>query len=186
MKERFAENLAREIMEGDVKAFEVFFKAEFDNIVHFLNNYLHDHFLAKDIAQVSLWTLWEKRSLIDPEKNLRAFAFTIARNRAINELKVKEFSARSIESKEISANIQALGDESLTRHINALDLEELIKRTYENLPETARDSFILSRKYGLTNREIAMEKGITMKAVEYHMKIALKFFRERLKDYLTF
>ena len=58
---------------GDVESFELFFNLEFDNIVYFVNGYIHNPDLAKDIAQESLLTLWEKRGLINPDKNIRAF-----------------------------------------------------------------------------------------------------------------
>ena len=36
----------------------------------------------------------------------------------------------------------------------------------------------------MTNREISAKKGLSVKAVEYHIKISLRHFRNRLKEYL--
>lgn len=177
---------AQEISNGDLDSYELFFKLEFDNIVYFVNGYLHDPDLAKDIAQESLLTLWEKRNLIDPEKNLRAFLYTIARNKAINELKTRSSSVNSISINEIKANLNALTDDSLTAELEALGLKQLIDSTIKNLPDSVRGSFIMSRKLGMTNKEIASAKNMSLTGVEYHMKISLNILRKKLKEFLIF
>jgi RNA polymerase sigma-70 factor (ECF subfamily) len=50
--------------------------------------------------------------------------------------------------------------------------------------DPTKDSFIISRKYGMTNREIAEKEGLTVKAVEYRIMISLRMFKEKLKDHL--
>ena len=176
--------LASEIKQGDISSFDLFFKAEFDNLVYFVDGYVHDRARAKDIAQESLWTLWEKRENIDPDRNIRALAFTIARNKTINELKSRSLFSNSVGINEIKANIMALSDDSLGAELEALSLKELIDRTMANLPETVRESFIMSRELGMTNKEIAKTKNMSLTGVEYHMKISLKIFRDELKEYL--
>ncbi len=180
------DKLAKEICKGDLESYELFFTLEFDNIVYFVNGYLHDPDLAKDIAQESLLTLWEKRGIIDPEKNLRAFLYTIAKNRAINELKTRSSSVNSISINEIKANLNALMDDSLGEELETLELKQLIDSTIRNLPDTVRGSFIMSRKLGMTNKEIANAKNMSLTGVEYHMKISLNILRKKLKEFLIF
>lgn len=179
-------NLAFEISKGDIASFDLFYKSEFDNIVFFINSYLHDDFRAEDIAQESLLTLWEKREIIDPERNIRALLYTIAKNKTLNELKSKSASLSIDNLNEINVNILALKDDSLSEEIEALSLRELIENTIDNLPDTVRDSFIMSRHLGMTNKEIAEAKNMSLTGIEYHMKISIKIFREKLKDYLAF
>lgn len=175
--------LALEICNGDVASFELFFNAEFDNLVYFVNSYIHDNYRAKDIAQEALLTLWQKRSAIDPDRNIRALVYTIARNKTINELKSPPLNYKSVSLDEMNADILAMSDESLDAEIEALSLKELIERTIANLPDTVRESFIMSRVLGMTNREIAKKKKMSLTGVEYHMKISLKIFKEKLKEY---
>ena len=187
--------LAKSIKEGDEAAFELFFRAEYNNVVTFLNRYLRNSLLAQDVAQVySLQhlsvlfiALWQKREQIDAAGNIRAYIFTIARNRALNEMALKINQTRTEwEKNELAIAIEAMNDPDLVQDIQALELKELIRKVYLELPEKVAESFILSRECGLSYEEIAQKKGITKKIVEYRIRIALQVFKKRLKDYMYF
>ncbi|MFB0973242.1 MAG: sigma factor-like helix-turn-helix DNA-binding protein, partial [Bacteroidales bacterium] len=107
-----------------------------------------------------------------------------ARNKTINALRTKEPTSNPESRLEIGANVMALSDSSMEGIIEGLELGRLIQDVYDSLPDSAKDSFIMSRKYGMTNKEIAEKEGLTVKAVEYHIKISLRIFKEKLKDYL--
>lgn len=177
-------NLIKDIKSGKENAFELFYKSEFCNLTYFIRSYIHDADVAFDIAQESLMALWENRSLINENQNVRAYVFTIARNKAINYIKSKKNRCANINIEEMIADAHAISDASVEKYIDSLSLEKLIFETYNNLSPTSKESFILSRIDGLTNEQIAKKKGITVKAVEYHIRISLKFFRKRIKNYL--
>ena len=179
--------LAKSIKEGDEAAFELFFRAEYNNVVTFLNRYLRNSLLAQDVAQESFIALWQKREQIDAAGNIRAYIFTIARNRALNEMALKINQTRTEwEKNELAIAIEAMNDPDLVQDIQALELKELIRKVYLELPEKEAESFILSRECGLSYEEIAQKKGITKKIVEYRIRIALQVFKKRLKDYMYF
>lgn len=177
-------NLAEDIRDGDRKAYETFYRLEFNNLVHFIYSYTTDRERAMDLAQEVLCTLWEKRLSIRPEANLRAWVFTIARNRTINLLKERKLFSDPSARESIDSRILALEDPSVDSLIDSLELASLIRKTYDSLPEAARDSFRMSRIDGMTNREISEKKGMSIKSIEYHIRISLRLFREKLKDYL--
>lgn len=83
-------SIAEDIRNGDGKAFEMFYRLEYNNLVHFITSYICDSEKARDLAQDVLCTVWEKRYSIRPDSNLRAWVFTIARNRTLNFLKEKK------------------------------------------------------------------------------------------------
>lgn len=180
-----AKRLAADIRDGSKSAFELFYRMEFNNLVHFCFSYLHDMEQAEDIAQEALCTLWERHKEMDPERNLRAFVFSTARNMTINTLKKKSFFTDKRGRMSISEDILALKDESMDNLIESLELERLIENISRNLPDTVKDSFIMSRHIGLKHREIAKIKNLSVKAIEYHINVSLKIFRKRLKEYLS-
>lgn len=180
MTELLANSLAEDIRDGDVEAYELFYRMEYANLLHFVRSYLNDIEASEDVVQNSFMQLWARRESIDAARNIRAFVFTIARNYAISLLRTRARMGRY----EDKINLKAFRHDSVTEQINALSLRDLIEQTYQKLPDHIKESFRMSRLEGLTNREIAQQKGLSEKAIEYHMKIALRLFRDKLKDYL--
>ena len=44
-------NIAEDIRNGDEKAFEMFYRLEFNNLVHFITSYTSDRERSRDLAQ---------------------------------------------------------------------------------------------------------------------------------------
>ncbi len=180
------QNIATAIKEGSQKVFGLFVDAEFNNILYFVNQYLKDEMLAKDIAQETFITLWNVRENLNPQSNLRAYTFTIARNKALNLLREKHIaSTDTLDKIEINLYTESLASNHVSQQIDLLELEELLEKTYAEMSPKVRESFLLSRQQGLTYEEIAKQRGLSAKAVEYHMNTALKLLRKRLKEYLV-
>ena len=177
-----APELVNRIREGDARAFEILYRMEYLNLVHFAGSYLGDPEKAKDISQDSLLALWENRSRLNPEKNIRAFLFTIARNKTLDELYRRRFL--SLAGEDTPAAINLLEDNAVEEHINRLDLSSLINKVWQSLPAKISRTFSLSREDGLKNREIASLEGVSEKAVEYRIKVALRRFRVFFEKFL--
>lgn len=82
-------SLAEDIRSGDKEAFELFYRMEYANILHFVRSYLGDVESSEDVTQNTFLQLWARRENIDSGRNLRAFVFTIARNNAIYQQRIK-------------------------------------------------------------------------------------------------
>ncbi|MDD3990008.1 MAG: sigma-70 family RNA polymerase sigma factor [Bacteroidales bacterium] len=185
MSNPYNKEIIEAIKSGSEKCFNAFVKAEFNNVRFFVSHYVKDLSLAEDIAQETFISLWNSRESIEPDNNLRSYVFTISKNKAFNYMRLKQYSCTDpLEKREIQANINAINSDYLQDKLEALELENLINRTYCKLPDKVRDVFILSRKFGLSHEQIAKIKGIKIKAVEYKISIGMKIFRERLRGYL--
>jgi RNA polymerase sigma-70 factor (ECF subfamily) len=64
------------------------------------------------------------------------------------------------------------------------ELQQMAQKAIEQLPPQCKMVFTLSRVEQLTYAEIAEQMNISAKTVENHMVRALRFLREKLKDYL--
>lgn len=167
-------NLLAGIREGDAASFEVFYRMERNNLVHFVFSYLKDYHRAEDIAQDALMKLWERRTELDADRNIRAYVFTIARNMTIDSLR-RHVAAESLES------CLCLEDRSMDGLIEALDMASLFEKTFNTLPFKVRDTFMKSRAEGLTNKEIAKQEKLSVKAVEYRISAALRALKKIAK-----
>lgn len=128
---------------------------------------------SADIAQEAALRAIESGAAI---RHPRAFISRVARNIAIDEarkLKVRGGAALQID---------ALPDHLAPWVGPDQEALLLMKQIIMGLPELYRDVFILSRFHGLSYQEIAAERGLTVKAVEYRMSRALALCEAALRD----
>ncbi len=169
------------IRASDSDAYEVLFKAEYENVKYFIRHYVHDSAESEDLAQETFASLWTNRDRIDPQRNIRSFLFTIARNKALNHLSsLRARLTDPLEKGSVELSIESLNSEHIISRIDAMDLKRIIDMVYEKMPELTRRIFIMNRDEGMTYEEIADATGLTSKKVEYNMVKALKQFRNKL------
>lgn len=169
------------IKASDTEAYEVLFRAEYENVKYFIRHYVHDGPESEDLAQETFASLWTNRDRIDPQRNIRSFLFTIARNRALNHLTMLRTRLTDpLEKSSVNLAIESLDSEAIISRIDALDMKRIIDMVYEKMPELTRRIFIMNRDENMTYEEIAESTGLTVKKVEYNMVKALKQFRSKL------
>ena len=158
---------------AEVTFFEGLYRDYFTRTLFFAQQYLPDPEEAREIAQETFVTLWEKRTEIRPDLSVQAFILTIAKHKCLNVLRKKE----------TMANYSALSDETFDT-VQMQELEQLIGQALSELPEKTRIIYKMSRDQEMTYEEIAQEIDLSVKSVEYHMTKALAHMRYKLKDYL--
>ena len=170
------------IKAGSEDVFRSVYRAEFNNLVHFVNSYTRNRLDAEDLVQETMMAIWEGRDNLDPGRNFRSYLYTIARNKSLNYLRdnAKRKKDSSLQDSETLINSLALSSLAVEEEINALELQEFIDRVYLSLPKKVVNTFRMSRQEGLTYGEIAQNLGITPKVVEYHISITLKALRLKL------
>ena len=169
------------IKASDTEAYEVLFRAEYENVKYFIRHDVHDGPESEDLAQETFASLWTNRDRIDPQRNIRSFLFTIARNRALNHLTMLRTRLTDpLEKSSVNLAIESLDSEAIISRIDALDMKRIIDMVYEKMPELTRRIFIMNRDENMTYEEIAQSTGLSVKKVEYNMVKALKQFRSKL------
>lgn len=170
------------IKAGSEDVFRSVYRAEYNNLIYFVNSYTKNKLDAEDIVQETMMAIWESRDTLDQDRNFRSYLYTIARNKSLNHLRdnAKRLKDCSLQESENLISSMALSSPSVEEEINALELQEFIERVYLSLPEKVINTFRMSRQEGLTYNKIAEKLGITTKVVEYHISITLKALRLRL------
>ena len=130
--------------------------------------------MAEDIVQNLFIQLWENKKL-DNIENPERFLLRATKYKCIDYLRTKKTN------KEIS--LAELPDDLLTEtnQLSEEDIEPLLYYFTAKLPPKTREVFLLSRKSGLTYKEIAAELDISVKTVENQMSRALRMMKELLK-----
>lgn len=163
------------------KAIEVLFRNYYSYVCNVLYPVLKDKDQIEDIAQDVFHDLWKKRSSLQIKTSLSAYLKRAAINKALNHIRGQRMKFDDnqelplFKSKEVSSQ----------KKLEANELEELIKKSIDELPERCRIIFSLSRHQKLTYNEIAAKLDISVKTVENQISKALKTLRINLKPYIS-
>lgn len=172
---------------GDELAFEKIFKSNNPQIVGFCNQFISDWDKSKSLAQEAFINLWLNREKIETINGIKAFLYTYARSCCLNYIRhrkvISKYEDLHLQSKEDQLNTEVLESFDFNS-LEFVELEELIMRSINDLPDQCRRVFMLSRFEGKMNREIADDLNISVKSVEANMTRALKTLRADLAEYL--
>ena len=165
--------------------FEKIYKLYYPTMFAFAKNYISANEDVENIVQDVFLVLWEKKDELELSCTLTTYLFTLVKNRCLNFLRHKlieeEYNAQMKE--ELGFKLYALESMEYSYH-SEKELQEIIQRALDTLPERCREVFIKSRIEGLKYKEISEELGISVNTVENHIVTALKKLRVELKDYL--
>lgn len=172
---------------GDEQAFEKIFKSNNPQIVSFCNQFIADWDKSKSLAQEAFINLWINREKIDTLNGIKAFLYTYAKSSCLNYIRHRKVESKyediRLQIKEDTLNCEVLESFDFDS-LEFVELEELIMRSINSLPDQCRRVFILSRFDGKMNKEIADQLNISVKSVEANMTRALKTLRSALSEYL--
>ena len=172
---------------GDELAFEKIFKSNHDQIVGFCNQFISDRDKAKSLTQEVFLNLWLNREKIETLNGIRSFLYTYAKSSCLNYLRhrkvISKYEDKQLQEKEEEINREVLESFDFNS-LEFSELEELIQKAINDLPEKCRQVFIMSRYDRKMNKEISEELNISVKAVEANMTRALKTLKSKLSEYL--
>lgn len=173
--------------DGDQLAFEKIFKSNNIQLVNFCNHFISDIDKSKSLAQEAFVNLWLNRQKIETFNGIKAFLYTYARSGCLNYIRHRKVVSRyenlQLQQKEDSINGEVLESFDFNS-LEFIELEELIMKSVDDLPDQCRKVFMLSRFEGKKNKEIAEDLNITIKSVEANITRALKSLRADLSEYL--
>ena len=170
-----------ELKEGDITAFEMFFRTYYQPLCNYAYSFIHDKDEAEEIVQSTFLSVWEKRDSLEIRTSLKSYLYTMVRNTSLNVIKHEKIKQKYVGE---ALALEERSHEGVAQAVISSELEERIQQAIQVLPEQCRMVFKLSRFEELKYAEIAEELGISIKTVENHMGKALKIMREQLKDYL--
>lgn len=161
---------------GDMRAFESVFMRWYPQVFRFLKTIVKEKALAEDLAQMVFMKIWLYRDQLDESKSFKNYLFVLAKNGALDALKLK----RCILMEDISSVSEPQTNEGAE---NLAEFSETNSRIYQiinEMPLQRRFVFNLSRFQNKSNKEISEMLGVSVRTVEKHIELALKDLRKYL------
>jgi len=160
---------------------EKWFSEVFNLYYEPLRNYLYylsgDIHWSEDSVQELFLIVWEKRQSLK-EDTIKPFLYTIARNSFLKQkrhetvhLKFKKLKIREEEAIEIPDSLENE------------EFDKALQMAISQLPEKCRTIFLMSRIDEMSNKLIAENLKVSVKAIEKQITKALKFLRGEMTQF---
>lgn len=168
----------------DQSRFNALFRAHYAPLVNRVYRIVRDQNTSEDIVQDLFIDIWKKKDTIHNVDSPVAYLNKAALFKTYDYLR-KEKTGRHAAQEELDHNMpsnlaspedQMISDEKIQK----------IKTAIDKLPEKGRAIFYMSRRSGLSYKEIAETLQISQKTVEYHMIQNLKSLRKSMLYGLLF
>ncbi len=156
------------------QVFNSIFRAHSKTIFNYIYYKYGNEEKAYDAVQEAFVKLWENCAKVVPEK-AKAFVYKVANNLYLNVLKAEKVRLKYAEKAPKNPNA-----ESPEFLMEEKQFKEKLDRALDSLPENQRTVFLLNRIDGKKYTEIAEMEGVSVKAIEKRMHLALKTLREQI------
>jgi RNA polymerase sigma-70 factor, ECF subfamily len=183
--------LIMNLRQGNEHAFKTIYERYYVILYNYAVQILENETPASEIVDDAIFYIWEHRKEVIIH-HLLPYLLRSVRNGCINYLQSQHYRMENQKSVYISNSNMMLIETLFNEKYQPID--ELIKKEFEEkleyyieqLPEECRAVFKKSRFEQKKYEEIAEELHISKNTVKYHIKNALAFLHEHLKDYIDF
>ncbi|MDP4186560.1 MAG: RNA polymerase sigma-70 factor [Bacteroidota bacterium] len=171
----------KSLQQSDVKAFDWIFARYQKQVLSFCYHYTGSKEEAEEIGQTVFLAIWENRFTIDEERSFATYLFSIARHHVYNAIKKKMYRKAFLEK---TKDLTLEYDFDTGNQIFFHDLEDLLEKLLTLIPPKRREIFLLSRKEGLSYKQIAETLQISENTVDTQIRNVLNYIRPILEKFL--
>ena len=170
--------LLQQIANGDERALKELFDTYRDQLFVFVNKIIHSDEVTRELVMDVYLKIWLGRELLPQVQNIRAFLYSIARNKAIDYF--RSASNNPELDRHISGHLELAGKETADSALMIKEYEALLREAISLLSPQRKQAWQLAKDENLTYREIAVKMNITKATVNSHITEAQRFIRQHL------
>lgn len=168
------QELLSRIRNDDEIAYRAIYSKYAEKLFVYAMNIFKQKEICEDILQIVFIQLWEKRN----ENNithLKAYLYQAVKFQIFKTLRGHRFTQEDITRLNlVDASLNA------SRKMEFDQLESLIHNLVHHLSPRCRQIFIMSRFEEKSNKEIALELGLSKQSVKNQISVAIKKIREQI------
>ena len=171
--------LVLKLQKGDVEAFDLVYEKYAGKLYGFTLKYLKSTDETEELVQSVFLKVWENYKTLRKESSFKSYLFTIAYNEICNIFRRRSHLQKFI-GEQINENSQTSNETEELIDYNSI--RETVDQIIAKLPERQRTIFLKSRQEGKSNRDIAIEMGLSSGTVDNYISESLKFIRSNLQN----
>ncbi|MFS4455698.1 RNA polymerase sigma-70 factor [Maribacter sp. 2304DJ31-5] len=163
--------IIEQIRRGNRKVYENFFNNNYESLVIYANGYLFDQQASEDTVQDVFIYVWENAARMNITTSLRAYMYTMVRNRCFNYLKSMKITD-NYDFLDFNINL-------ITEHVfdststeNKKIVHHQILKIVDSLPDKMQQIVKLKFLHNYRYKEIAEELNISVNTVKTQLKRA--------------
>lgn len=178
------QKLISAVQNGNLDAYEELFRKYYVYLCIIAEHIVRNHSDAEEIVSdvfVKLWNLKDKTGNIT---SIKAYLIKAVHNTSLNFIEQNSLRLKSTGSLNTSdLKILAWESDYPLGRMYEKELQQILSDCINELPESCRKIFLLSRDKELKYKEISDRLGISVNTVKTQLKIALAALRKAVSNY---
>lgn len=171
----------KQLKDASTKAFDSLYFRYSGKLYNFVMKISNGNsYMSEELVQRTFIKIWETKEQININKSFISYLCTIAKNMLLNEY---EHQMIALVYQDYIKTKTHEADNTVENNIYKTLLEEYIDKLIDELPPRRREVLILSRKEGLSNKQISKKLAISESTVETQLSKALAFMKKILRDH---
>ena len=172
----FADTIAG-LKSGDTFLFEELFHTYYEMVYRYVLKKTKSEYIAEETTQLTFIKLWQYRKNLNEAILFEIQLFRIVRTTMIDLLKKQQTQNKLAAT---ANNSTPSFTNTVWENVAAQELQGRLLLGMEAMPPVRKKVFQMSRLQDRSNKEIAAELSISVKAVEFHITKALKYLKQIL------
>jgi len=163
---------------GDDRAFKQLFDHYLPKLIRFSFKSLKSMEDAEELSLNVMLNIWNYKSNLSTIINFEDYLYGILRNQISRHYRKKLLLTTELDL----VPLQNLGSIDHPE-FSMKELQQCYENALNKLPVKQREIFLMSREKGLSQKQIAEQKGLSVHTVNNHISTSLKFLRKEFIDY---
>ena len=180
------EQLVAKHIHGDKQAFDLLVQKHLSPIYNFVFKYVHTTAAAEDVTQEAFIKIWKNINKFDPKYKFKTWAFTIAKNTALDHLKKRglvPFSRLDDPEQDYTFESTLLSRELLPEAaFENIEQMALVGHALAKLPENQKKVLSLYYQQGFNFREIAAALKESINTIKTRHRRAVIFLKKHFEQ----
>ncbi|MCS3554214.1 MULTISPECIES: sigma-70 family RNA polymerase sigma factor [unclassified Sphingobacterium] len=169
------------VKQNNEKAFEFLYNKYWKKMLYKAQIKLQSEIDAEEVVQDVFVDLWNSRERITINYSFQTYIAAVTRYKIMAKMVLNK--KKPIGNLDQANEFQLL-DDSTQQWLDFSYLQAQIEMSIKELPEKCQLVFRMSRESCLTNKQIAIDLGISQKSVEAHISRALKSLKTSIGRFL--